>query len=366
MRIMITGGGTGGHTSPAVAIIEELHARDPRLELQWVGCRDSIEERVCKGLSIPFRAVPVRGWPRSNPLAKLWAGARLAAALGRALILLQKFRPQVVLGVGGYVSVPLTLAAQLRGIPSVVHEQNKRMGLANRMLASRAHRILLSYPETIGPCPEDRTLVVGNPVRQGFSNPPGMAAARRSLDLDPDLPVVLVTGGSQGAASLNRAMESALPRFEVGEMQFIWMAGPRHVGKARQAVAASKVPVTTHGFIDDMVTACAAASLIVGRSGASSTAEIAQMGKPSILVPYPHATDNHQEQNARAFEEAGAATVLPDAECTGERLSDLIRSLLGDEKRLSEMAASAKALARPVAVETIVEEIFASVFDEAR
>ncbi len=365
MRVMITGGGTAGHTSPAVAIIEELEKRDPRLELQWVGCRGSVEERVCSTLSIPFRSVPVRGWPRAGVLRRISAIFSLGLGVFRCVFHLRAFRPQVVIGVGGYVSVPLTWLAQRSGIPTILHEQNKQLGLANRVLAQRAQKLLLSFPDTKGSYPQDRALVVGNPVRHGFLDLPDRAAACAALELDAAVPVVLVCGGSQGAHTLNHAMEGVLKQFQSGEAQFIWMTGKTDVVRARRTAVESKAGVTVHAFIDDMVTACSAATLMVSRAGASSTAEVATLGKPSILVPYPFATDNHQEENARAFADAGAAVLLLDAECTGERLVEELRALLGDPERLVRMGEAARTLAKPVAVETIVETIFSVSFKEA-
>ncbi|MDK1020239.1 MAG: undecaprenyldiphospho-muramoylpentapeptide beta-N-acetylglucosaminyltransferase [Candidatus Hydrogenedentes bacterium] len=365
MRVMITGGGTAGHTSPAVAIIEELQKRDPRLQLQWVGCRGSVEQRVCATLSIPFRKVPVRGWPRTGILRRLWALITLGFGVLHCVFLLRSFRPQVIIGVGGYVSVPLTWLAQRFGIATILHEQNKQLGLANRLLAPKAQKLLLSFPDTKGGYPEDRALVVGNPVRQGFLDPPERAAACAALELDPAIPVVLVCGGSQGAHTLNQAMEEALQHFGPEEAQFIWMTGKTEVTRARRTALRSKAAVTVHAFIDDMVTACSAATVMVSRAGASSTAEIASLGKPSILVPYPFATDNHQEVNAKAFEDAGAAVLILDSECTGPRLLEELRAMLADAPRLKRMGEAARTLAKPVAVETIVETIFSVSFEEA-
>jgi UDP-N-acetylglucosamine--N-acetylmuramyl-(pentapeptide) pyrophosphoryl-undecaprenol N-acetylglucosamine transferase len=208
-------------------------------------------------------------------------------------------------------------------------------------------------------------MVVGNPVRAGFAHPPEREAACHLLGLDPVLPVVLVCGGSQGARTLNNAVTEALPSFRADEIQFIWMTGNADVAQARAAGEKAAAAVQASAFIDDMVTACAAADLIVSRAGASSTAEIAMLAKPTILVPYPFATDNHQEQNARAFETAGAAIVLLDSECTGERLLSEIRGLLADRNRLAQMSAGAASLAKPGAAETIVENILSLVFEEA-
>lgn len=370
MRVMITGGGTGGHTSPAVAIIEELRKRDPRLVIQWVGCKKSIEERVCARIGEPFRSLPVSGWPRKRSLRQVWVGGRLVYSMIRAFFLLKQFRPQVVVGVGGYVSLPLCYMAQRLGIPTVLHEQNKRLGMANRLLAQRATRLMFSYPGTLGTYPGEVVRVVGNPVRAGFMTPPSKVEALKAMGLEEGIPVVLVVGGSQGAHSLNAAMAKVIKQFSRNEVQFIWMTGEKDVGVAREAVdtrnALADVPahVDVYSFIDDMISACSAADLVVSRSGASSTAELAVLGKPSILVPYPHATDNHQEHNARALVEGGAAVMLLDGECTPERLTSCLRDLLGDAGRLSAMGKAALKMARPGAAESIVEEILLLAFEE--
>lgn len=366
MRVMITGGGTAGHTSPAVAIIEELQKRDSRLDLQWVGRRGGIEERVCDNLTIPFRSVAVRGWPRSGIVRRAVALARLVYGGFQAYVHLLRFRPQAVIGVGGYVSVPLVWIAQRRGIPTILHEQNKRLGMANRLLAARADKLLLSFPDTIGPYPEGRAIVVGNPVRSGFLEPPDRESACEKLGLDSDVPIVLVVGGSQGARTLNEAMAGAVNQFQPGEAQFVWMCGAHGVDMARKAAERAPVPVSVYSYIDDMATAFAASTMLVSRAGASSTAEIATVGKPSILVPYPYATDNHQEANARAFEAAGASIVILDEDCTADRLAEDVRALLSDPGRLEEMSRAARTMARPAAVETIVESVFEAVFPEAR
>ncbi len=363
MRIMVTGGGTGGHTSPAVAIVEELQERDARLVIQWVGRENGVEERVCQNYAIPFRSVPVEGWPRTRSLRRLWVAGKLLCGVCKSWMLLRKFRPQLVLGVGGYVSLPLVLTAQRMGIPTVLHEQNKRLGLANRLLAPRCSKILLSYPDTVGNYPKARADVVGNPVRAGFAHPPDRIEACAKLELDPGIPVVLVCGGSQGAHTLNAAMMEAVPGFGTEEVQFLWMTGQADAVAAREVAEAAPAKVHVFSFIDDMVTACAAADLVVSRSGASTTAELAVLGKPAILVPYPHATDNHQEQNARAFETAGAAIVLLDEACTAERLGDLIREVIADG-RTADLADAAGKLAKPHAAETIVEAILALAFEE--
>lgn len=357
MRIMITGGGTGGHTSPARAILEEVQKRDPLLIAQWVGCRGAIEERVSTAMSIPFRSLPVEGWPRRRTPRRLWVGLKLVWSTFRAWTYLRKFRPQVVVGVGGYVSLPTMWVAQRLGIPTIIHEQNRLLGVANRLLAPRATRILLSFPETKGRYPAERARLVGNPVRAAFAAPPDARLARETFGLDPEIPVILVCGGSQGARRINAAMEQLVTAFAPSEAQFIWMTGQADAAVGREAAARATALTQVHAFIDDMAGACAAADLIVSRAGASTTAEIAVMGKPSILIPYPHATDNHQWHNAQTFVDAGAAILIDDDACSADTLSAAIRKLLGDRDSLTRMGAAARSVANPHATDAIVDEI---------
>ncbi len=362
MRIMIAGGGTGGHTSPARAILEEIQNRDSLLVAQWVGCRGSIEERVSAAMAIPFRSLSVEGWPRRRTPRRLWVALKLLWSVFRAWTYLRKFRPQVVVGVGGYVSLPLLWAAQRMGIPTVIHEQNRLLGVANRLLAARATRVLLSFPETKGTYPPERTRVVGNPVRTAFESPPDARTARESFGLDLAVPVILVCGGSQGARRINQALAQALAQFRAGQAQFIWMTGQADAAMGREAAEKASVTAQVFPFIDDMAGACAAADIIVSRAGASTTAEIAMLGKPSILVPYPHATDNHQWHNAQTFVNAGAAMLLEDSECTADTLTTAIRGLLNSPDKLERMGTAARSLANPHATDAIVEEILGLVF----
>ncbi|MCC6698458.1 MAG: undecaprenyldiphospho-muramoylpentapeptide beta-N-acetylglucosaminyltransferase [Candidatus Hydrogenedentes bacterium] len=364
MRILVTGGGTGGHTSPATAILEELQRRDSHLAVLWVGRNGAIESRVAASLAIPFRGLAVEGWPRRRTPRRVLVALKLLWAAVKSWLYIRKFKPQIVLGVGGYVSLPVMWVAQRMGIPTVLHEQNRLLGVTNRILAQKATRVFLSFPETHGEYPKDRSRVVGNPVRAAFASPRSQTEAREAFGLDPSIPVVLVSGGSQGAHSINAAMARVVKELRADEAQFIWMTGLPGAAAAHDAASSAAATVKVFPFIDDMAGACAAADLIVGRAGASSTAEIAVLHKPSVLIPYPHATDRHQDHNAKAFEEAGAAVVLTDEECTGDNMTLTLRSLLGDRQRLESMAAASASLAKPAAAENVAEEILAIVFEQ--
>lgn len=365
MRIMVSGGGTGGHTSPLIAVYEELRRRDPQLRAQWVGCSGRIEETLSKRLAIPFRAIPVAGWPRKRGFKQLWVAFKLLLSMLRSFFLIRSFRPQVVFGVGGYVSLPLLWVAQWMGVPTVIHEQNRRLGMANRLLAPKAARVYLSFDDTQGEFPEERSEVVGNPIRPEFVFPPEREDACATWGFRTDAPVVLVCGGSQGAQRINQAVQESLAEWVEGGIQLIWATGKADGEQARAAASQVGGSIQVHEFVDDMVTACAAADLVVGRAGASTTAELAALAKPCILVPYPYATDNHQMQNARAFEEAGAGKILEDDACTAAQLSALVLELVGNEEVLSEMGNNARGLAKNMAGEQIAEGIMHLVFGTA-
>lgn len=323
-----------------------------------------MEEEIARRNGVPFRPLPVEGWSRRKSPRMAWTLLKLAYSMLRAWFYLKVFQPQAIFGVGGYVSLPALWVGQRMGIKTVLHEQNKRLGLSNKLCAPKATRLLLSYPETEGNYPRDRAVLVGNPVRRAFLHPEEAPAARARLGLSPDIPTLLVVGGSQGAHTLNEATAALLHTFKPDELQVIWSTGKAGAAAARQKAEGAPLQPQIHPFIEDMATTCAAADIVVSRSGASMTAELAAMGKPSILVPYPHAADNHQEHNARAFEQAGAGLVVLDHECTGASLETLIRTLLQDRSRLKAMGEAAKALARPFAAEEIAETIIELVYED--
>lgn len=277
-------------------------------------------------------------------------------------VYLRNFQPDVVFGVGGYVSLPAMLVAPRMNIPTVLHEQNRLMGVTNRIAAKRAARIFLSFSETTGDYPKENAVVVGNPVRAAFANPPAREEACARFGIDPARPSVLITGGSQGARSINETVAKMLSLFSPNEVQVIWMTGAGDAARAREAAQGVSIPVHVYPFIDDMAAALAAADVVIARSGASTTAELALMRKPSILIPYPHATDNHQEHNARAFVQAGASVLLNDAELSPETLAESIRELFSGGGRLAAMAHAAGALARPGAADSIAAEILSLAF----
>jgi len=343
--MIVAGGGTGGHLFPGLAVAEALGDGDAAL---FVGSAGGIEARVIPRTRFPFRALEVsgvRGRGARGVLEFLW---QVPAALRQAGQEVASFGADVVLGVGGYASFPAVVAAWLRGVPTVLLEQNARPGMANRVLGRIATRICTTFDAARGSFPAGRVVVTGNPVRS-FATSPAARRADQSF-------CVLVFGGSQGAQSINAAMYAAAPslaaRFET--FRLIHQTGRGLADDARERYARAGVRAEVHEFIEDMGAAYAAADLVVCRSGATTLAELAAVGKAAILVPYPKAADDHQRANAEVFVAAGAARMVLDADLTADRLAREVAEVVAAADTRTAMESAARALARPDAADRVV------------
>lgn len=336
--LMVMAGGTGGHIFPGIAVAEELRARGWRIV--WMGNPDGMEARI----------VPQRGyetaWVRFGALRgkglvrKLLLPVSLLAGFWQALRALRRVEPDVVLGMGGYITFPGGMMASLLGRPLVLHEQNSVAGLANRVLARVADRVLSGFPDVL-----DEAEWLGNPVRADITAvlPPAERYPRRTGPLR-----VLVVGGSLGAAALNETVPQALARLDPEARPIVvHQAGERQIDALRAAYARVQVEGELRPFIDDMAAAYADADLVICRAGALTVAELAAAGVASLLVPFPHAVDDHQTGNARFLADRGAAYLLPQTELSPDRLAGILSSL--DRGRLLNMAEHARALAKPLA-----------------
>jgi UDP-N-acetylglucosamine--N-acetylmuramyl-(pentapeptide) pyrophosphoryl-undecaprenol N-acetylglucosamine transferase len=356
---MIAGGGTGGHISPGIAIAEALERLEPRTEVFFMGRSGSIEERLVERTGRSFVSVPSKGLRRGIYAGNAAVPFVVAAGYLKALGALVSRRPAVAVGTGGYVSLPPMIAAISLRVPVVLQEQNSYPGLATRVLSPRAVLVHTSFEETESRLPRAREVVLsGNPVRSAFGSV-DRSTARGKLGFSVDAAVVLFVGGSRGAARINRAVAEAAARFAESGVRLIVQTGQEDLEAVREAVRSAGAQAIVEAFFDDMATAYAASDLVVSRSGATAIAEIELVGRPSVFVPYPYATEDHQTKNAQAVEKAGAATVIPDKELTGERLADEVLSLLEDRARLALMAQRARTLARPDAAERVAESVLA-------
>ena len=338
MRVLLAGGGTAGHTSPLIATADALRRRDGSVEVTCLGTPRGLETRVVPEAGYPLELIPPVPLPRRPGVDLLKVPARLRGAVRATNEVLDRVRPDVVVGYGGYVSMPAYLAARRRRLPLVVHEQNALPGLANKVGARFAQRVAVSFPDT----PLRRAEYVGLPIRRMISTLDRAALraeGRRTFGLDPDRPTLLVTGGSQGARRLNQSVAGAARALGDAGVQVLHVVGPQ--GEARPEPTG--VPYVTVPYVDRMDLAYAAADLVLCRAGASSVTEAAAVGLPAVFVPLPIG-NGEQEHNARPVVDAGGGLMVADAALTPEWVAATVPDLATDSERLAAMGAAASAL----------------------
>jgi UDP-N-acetylglucosamine--N-acetylmuramyl-(pentapeptide) pyrophosphoryl-undecaprenol N-acetylglucosamine transferase len=349
MRIIIAGGGTGGHVIPALAIAQELKKRFDA-EVLFIGTARGIETRLVPQAGFPLELIKVGALNKVSLMTRLKTLFDLPLAIAASSRLLTEFDPEVVIGVGGYASGPAMVAAIRRKLPTLAFEPNVVPGFANRMIARWVSAVAVHFEET---CEYfSRCKVTGVPVRSAFFSIPAKVGGA---------PTLLVFGGSQGARAINQAMTTpdslAGLRAKIPGIHIIHQTGQRDYDRVLAAYEESGISAEVHKFIDDMPGTFWRADLLVCRSGASTVAEIAAAGKPAIFVPFPAAADDHQNVNARALERVGAAVVVEESNLEAAYLVETIAALIGDGVRLQSMSAAARSLAHPKAVEEIVEMV---------
>lgn len=348
--ILLAAGGTGGHVFPAEALAAELLRRGYRVGL--------VTDTRGKGFGQNLPELPLYRIPSGTPSGKSLGGKLLAAfEIGRgvvaALALLGLTKPAVVVGFGGYPALPLLLAARIKRVPILIHEQNAVLGRVNRLVAKGASRIATSFPATRFLPAAVAATVTGNPVRPAI-----LAAADVPYAMPQTNLRILVIGGSQGARVLSDVVPAALARLPAELKRRIRVqqqCRPEDLDRVRNAYAQAGIAADTAGFFSDVAERMAAAHLIVSRSGASSTAEIAVIGRPSLLVPYAYATDDHQTFNAQALAQAGAAEVIAQDKFTAERAAQAFEDLLSDPEQLAAMASAARSVGRPLAAQALAD-----------
>lgn len=358
VRVIIAGGGTGGHVVPALAIGEALKARHAETELLFLGSNRGIEQDVIGAAGYRLEEFALHGLPRRPTLGSLKAAVAMFKAYRRIRRLIAEFKPGVLVGTGGYVTVPAVLAAWRAKVPIVLQEQNSVPGRANRFLSRYAAEVHIHFAEARSHFKDRGKLrLSGNPVRIKMSEGRALRTLHR-LRLYPGRSTVVILGGSQGAHSLNKAFLDSLNHFRGDRgVQFVIQTGQEDYKDVLEAVRVSGARVVVRPFFNHIEDIYGVAHLVVARAGAMTLSEIAVCGLPSILVPYPHAMDDHQTVNARGLAEKGAAVLLPDRELTGERLAAEINGLLADRKRMRSMAQNVFILSRPDAARRVAEAI---------
>lgn len=351
MRMIVTGGGTGGHLFPGIAVAEEMLRRFPEGRILFVSTDRAIDNKTLAARSFEKKAIACLPLKGKSILGTLKSVAQLPISLWQALRIVRAFKPQLVLGVGGYVTGPVVLAARLMGVKTCIHEQNSIPGMANRMLGKIVDQVYISIPGSEGFFPKGKAVLTGNPVRAEL-----LDAAGQQKD-QAEIKTVLVLGGSQGAHRVNALMvEAFTPKVSGDAIQVRHQTGNSDEAWVRKAYNEAGITAQVSSFISDMAAAYGDADLVVSRAGATTLAELAVLGKPAILIPYPYAADDHQTTNAAFLVRGGAALMFQERELDGTKLRQEILGLLNDAPRLQDMAVQMKQYARPEATVAIVEK----------
>jgi UDP-N-acetylglucosamine--N-acetylmuramyl-(pentapeptide) pyrophosphoryl-undecaprenol N-acetylglucosamine transferase len=361
MRVVVTGGGTGGHLFPGIALATGLQQRVPGCRVLFIGTKRLLDQQTLAGYDFELDSIKCMGLKGMGIQHRIRSLLQLPRALLEAKRIMRRFNPDLVFGVGGYVTGPVLLAARLSGIPVCIHEQNSVPGLANKLLAKIANRIFLSLPCRY-PFPERRTTLTGNPVRREII----AAAATRAASGKKEV-TLLILGGSQGAHRVNSlAVEAAavLIREYGGRIAVIHQTGTADETEVRSGYQRIGIPAEVQPFFQDMAGLYSRADLVVSRAGATTLAELSVMGLPALLVPYPYAADDHQRTNALYYQDGGGARMVTESELTGEKLAGEISELLNNPELLQRMSARMRSMGKPGATDTIIDACLALIGHE--
>lgn len=357
-KYIISGGGTGGHIFPALAIADELQVNDPDADILFIGAEGKMEMERVPAAGYRIIGLPIRGFDRKNIFKNIPIALKLAGSLLKAYKVIRSFKPDAVIGVGGYASGPTLKIAQMLGIPTIIQEQNSYAGVTNKLLARNANRICVAYDGMGHFFPNEKIVLTGNPVRLNLITKISKEDALAHFGLEPQKKTVLIIGGSLGARTMNISMLAAWPRLcEDTDVQFIWQTGKLYYDKIEKRIGDQKPRhIYVQPFIDRMDLAYKAADLVVSRAGASSISEICLLGKASILVPSPNVAEDHQMRNAEAMLNKNAAWLVSDASAPDTLIATLFAALADNAKRTT-IAKNAEAMALRDSAKRIVEEI---------
>ena len=359
LRIVISGGGTGGHIFPAIAIANALKKANALNEILFVGALGRMEMEKVPAAGYRIEGLPISGIRRKLTLSNILVPFKALLSLLKARNILKRFMPQVAVGVGGYASGPLLLAASQMHIPALIQEQNSYAGITNKLLSKRVQKICVAYNGMEKYFPAEKIILTGNPVRQDITRLEGKKEeALKFFGLDPTKKTILVIGGSLGARTINESMEAGLKDFAAGNIQLLWQTGKPFFLRAADAVLPFREKgISAFDFIQRMDLAYAAADAVISRAGASSVSELCLAAKPSILVPSPNVAEDHQSKNAKALVDRQAALLVKDSDAC-EWLVKVALELIQDSKQQEELKINIGKLALPDSADRIVEEIY--------
>jgi UDP-N-acetylglucosamine--N-acetylmuramyl-(pentapeptide) pyrophosphoryl-undecaprenol N-acetylglucosamine transferase len=354
-HILVAGGGTGGHLYPALAIADEIKKLRPAVEFLFLGTRGKIEARVVPQRGYAFRTIWISGIHRRLTIDNLLFPLKVLVSLVQSFFVIRRFRPDVVVGTGGYVCGPVLFVASILKIPTVIHESNSFPGVTTRMLATRATKIFIAFDDAKRWLKRtDHLTLIGTPTRE-ILGAVSQSESREFFQIDPNKKTLLVFGGSLGAASINNAVLEALDDLLGKDIQLIWQTGYSDFERVQTAIG-TKTVGWLGAFIDRMEYAFGAADLVVCRAGATTLAELVRVGKPAIVIPYPHAAGDHQTHNARSLAEAGAAVMITDHDAR-QKLKSVVIDLMSDPGRLVNMGSTSARLGKPDAGRAIATTI---------
>jgi UDP-N-acetylglucosamine--N-acetylmuramyl-(pentapeptide) pyrophosphoryl-undecaprenol N-acetylglucosamine transferase len=347
MRILISGGGTGGHIYPALALIKEIQEQQPNATFLYVGTERGLEKKIVVNGGIPFQSIFITGFKRKISLHNVKTVYRFIKGTSDSKKIIKKFKPDVVIGTGGYVCGPVVYAAAQLNIPTIIHEQNSVPGLTNKFLSKYVDKVAICFQEAAAFFPEQKVILTGNPRATEVSKHHSLD--KQSLGLNPSKKTVMIVGGSRGARPINDACINALQEFLKREYEVLYITGEVHYDKVIEEVnkVGNLSNVMIKPFLDNMPDYLMNIDLIVARAGATTLAEITALGIPSILIPSPYVTNNHQEKNARALERNGAARIVLESNLTATALVDEIDDILYDSNNWNEMKINSKKIGMP-------------------
>jgi len=356
MRVVIAGGGTGGHLFPAIAIAEEIKRRDETAEVFFIGTEYGIEASIIPKEGYPIKYLRAEGVVGKSPFRMARGMARTILSLYDSYAFLERLRPDAVIGVGGYASFCPVFTGHLMSLPTLIAEQNSVPGLANKVLGRIADAVCVTYHESIAFFPKSKTFITGNPVRAGILSG-SREGAYDLFSLERNKFTIFVFGGSSGARTINNALCGTFGALNglKGDIQFLHQTGKTDYETVRETYRKWGFKGTVTAFIHQMAEAYAVADLVISRAGATTLAELTSVGKPAILLPYPYAAGRHQEMNAQRLSEMGAVRVVLDQELDGEVLAKNIRELYADKHVRSEMQRSSRSVGRPDAAHKVVD-----------
>ncbi|MED4452772.1 undecaprenyldiphospho-muramoylpentapeptide beta-N-acetylglucosaminyltransferase [Metabacillus fastidiosus] len=356
MKVVVSGGGTGGHIYPALALINEMKRNDENIEFLYIGTEKGLEKGIVERAGIPFQSIEITGFKRKLSLDNIKTVIRFLKGVNDSKKMLKQFKPDVVIGTGGYVCGPVVYAAAKLGIPSIVHEQNSLPGITNKFLAKYVDKVAICFSEAEKYFPADKVVLTGNPRASEVIGADGKKG-KESLGLTNGKKSVLIFGGSRGARAINNAVLQMIPALKNKDYEVVYVTGEVHYKNVMEKIEKMSSPpnIIIKPFIHNMPDVLAGIDLIVSRAGATSLAEITALGLPSILIPSPYVTANHQEVNARSLSDHDAAILLSEQALNGEVLLAQMDEILLNEQRLTQMAEASKKLGIPDAAKKLYD-----------